>query len=260
MPGFADPPPRRAHRAALVTSIGLLAFGAWVALWVMGDQLHGPIHEHSHQMHMTAPGLVIVFFVGAWTVMTVAMMLPTSLPIIAVFQTIAGRRADKWLLLALVVFGYLAVWSVFGFPVYFGNLLFRRIVAASPWLTQQSWAAGPLLLLFAGLFQFTRLKYRCLDKCRSPLSFVIQHWQGRQDRWQAFRLGVDHGLFCVGCCWALMLLMFVAGFGSIGWMMVLAAVMAVEKNVSWGRRASAPLGFILVTAGAALLLFRPSAP
>jgi len=105
----------------------------------------------------------------------------------------------------------------------------------------------------AGAFQFSRLKYRCLDKCRTPLSFVIEHWRGRAQTWQAFLLGAHHGLYCVGCCWALMLLMFVVGAGSLGWMLLLAAAMAVEKNMPWGRRLSAPLGVALL-AWAALLV------
>lgn len=106
----------------------------------------------------------------------------------------------------------------------------------------------------AGVYQFTPLKNRCLEKCRSPLSFVVEHWQGRNDRRHAFRLGVDHGLFCVGCCWALMLLMFVTGLGNLAWMFLLAAVMAVEKNVAWGRRLSAPLGLSLLLCGVLLAL------
>jgi predicted metal-binding membrane protein len=76
-------------------------------------------------------------------------------------------------------------------------------------------------VLAAGLYQFTPLKYRCLDKCRSPLSFIIGHWRGSQEKTQAFRLGAHHGLFCVGCCWSLMLLMFAVRAGNLGWMLVL---------------------------------------
>jgi predicted metal-binding membrane protein len=82
---------------------------------------------------------------------------------------------------------------------------------------------------------------------------VMQNWRG-QERWDALRLGVRHGTFCLGCCWALMLLMFAVGVGSVGWMLVLGAVMATEKNVPWGRRLSAPLGVVLIGCGLALAL------
>jgi predicted metal-binding membrane protein len=87
-----------------------------------------------------------------------------------------------------------------------------------------------------------------------PLSFVMERWRGRRQRWHAFVLGVHHGAFCVGCCWALMMLMFVVGTGSVGWMLVLGAIMAVEKNMPWGRKLSAPLGIALI-AGSGVIVW-----
>ncbi|HYB54621.1 MAG TPA: DUF2182 domain-containing protein, partial [Alphaproteobacteria bacterium] len=127
-------------------------------------------------------------------------------------------------------------------------------VRQSAWLTLNAWVLGVGLLALAGLFQFSALKYRCLDKCRTPLSFVIAHWRGKAEARRALLLGLRHGMFCVGCCWAIMLLMFVVGTGSIGWMLALGAVMAVEKNMTWGRRLSAPLGAALLTTAAAILV------
>ena len=106
--------------------------------------------------------------------------------------------------------------------------------------------------MLAGLYQFTPLKYACLDKCRSPLGFITEHWHGSHERIHAFRLGVRHGLFCIGCCWSLMLLMFAVGVGNLGWMLVLGALMAIEKNLPWGRRFSAPLGVVLLCWGLSL--------
>ena len=111
------------------------------------------------------------------------------------------------------------------------------------------------MLALAGLYQFSAIKYRCLDKCRTPLSFVVARWRGGAARRQAFALGLEHGAFCVGCCWALMLLMFVVGTGNVGVMLALGAIMAAEKNLPWGRRLSAPLGLALV-AWAAMIATR----
>ena len=94
----------------------------------------------------------------------------------------------------------------------------------------------------------------CLHRCRSPLGFILAHWRGRRERLAAFRIGLHHGLFCVGCCWSLMLLMFAVGVGSLGWMLGLGAVMAAEKNLPWGRRLTTPLGLLLLGAGTALVL------
>jgi predicted metal-binding membrane protein len=101
-----------------------------------------------------------------------------------------------------------------------------------------------------GLFQFSRLKYHCLDQCRTPLSFIIQRWRGVTPRRDAFLLGMQHGVFCVGCCWAIMLLMFIVGTGNVGWMLALGAMMAIEKNAAWGRWLSHSLGFALIAAAA----------
>jgi predicted metal-binding membrane protein len=119
-------------------------------------------------------------------------------------------------------------------------------------LSAQAWIIGCGILMLAGAYQFMPLKYACLEKCRTPLSFITAYWQGRHARGQAFRLGLRHGLFCVGCCWSLMLLMFVVGVGSLGWMLVLGALMALEKNLPWGRRLSAPLGALLLGWGITL--------
>lgn len=106
---------------------------------------------------------------------------------------------------------------------------------------------GVAIVDAAGAFQFSKLKHRCMDKCRTPPSFVIEHWRGHAQGRHVFALGVHHGLFCVGCCWALMLLMFALGTRSLGWMLLLAAVMATEKNVRWDRRLSTPFGLALLS-------------
>ncbi len=257
MSAFRGPAPQATGRTALAVCILLMAAGAWLALWLLNSPSPALPHhlQHHPEGHSETSELAVLLFVLGWALMTVAMMLPTSLPVLTAFHTIAGRRGDRSLLVALVIAGYLFIWALFGVVVYFGNVVLQWLASSSPWVMEHSRAVTPILLLLAGLFQFTPLKYRCLDKCRSPLSFVIGHWQGRHDRWQAFRLGVDHGVFCVGCCWALMLLMFVVGVGSLIWMMILAVVMGVEKNAPWGRRLSAPLGIALIVSGAAHFLF-----
>ena len=235
-----------AHRVLLSASVLALAAAAWVALWTAAGSAHASIHHH----HAAAFGAdrtslpLVLFFVGSWTIMTVAMMLPTTLPLLLTFDAIARNRLDRVFLVALVIVGYLLAWSLFGAVVYFGQLAARQIAIG-----------GSGILVLAGLYQFTPLKHRCLDKCRSPLSFVIEHWRGRHDRWHALRLGIDHGLFCLGCCWALMLLMFVIGAANVAWMLLLGLVMAVEKNTRWGRHLTAPLGIALLAWGGGALVF-----
>jgi predicted metal-binding membrane protein len=241
---IADPQVRAWHRALLVGSVGLVSVAAWAALWQYGALLHTAVHQH-HDAG-AAPAWL---FVSAWTVMTIAMMLPTSVPLVATFHTIVGRRPDRAVLITLAIVGYLLVWALTGLVFYVGWILIQRL----GWWQAHAALGSAAAFLVAGAYQFTSLKYRCLDKCRSPLSFVLGYWQGERERRNALRLGAHHGLFCVGCCWALMLLMFAVGVGSLGWMLVLGAAMAVEKNVPWGRALSAPLGGALVFGGLALL-------
>jgi len=242
MTGFRIVVPPGVARTSLAVTVGLLAALAWATLWLAGG--------FGLQLHNALPGSGGVWlFLGGWTVMTVAMMLPASLPVLVTFQSFAAARPDRGLLVGLAVAGYLVTWTGFGAAVYALYLL------AFAWFGHGVHRlGGPVILLLAGAFQFSPLKYRCLDKCRSPLTVVISHWRGAGQRWHAFLLGMGHGLYCVGCCWALMLLMFVVHAGSLLWMLALAIYMAVEKNVSWGRRMSAPAGALLVATGLALLV------
>lgn len=233
---------------------GALVALAWVTLALWGQSPYARYLSHHDLEVVRGGGLLMLVFIAGWLVMLLAMMLPTTLPLVAMFNKLTRSRADSTRLLALLVVGYLSVWVMFGIGIYVSDSLLHEAFALLPWLVDKGWAVGALTLLVAGVYQFTPLKYHCLEKCRSPFSFITQHWRGRDEAGQAFMLGVHHGLFCVGCCWTLMLLMFGVGIGNFGWMLVLGAVMAIEKNMPWGRKLSAPLGVVLLAWGIGLLL------
>src|SRR5256885_5888673 len=174
--------------------------------------------------------------------MIAAMMLPTALPLFRLFDRMVQPRRDYIALLGLLIAGYLAVWAGFGIAAHLLDAAVHAGVRQSEWLMLNGWAVGAAVLALAGMFQFSGLKYRCLDKCRAPFGFIAERWQGPQPWRNAWRLGRDHGLYCVGCCWALMLLMFVVGTGNVGWMLGLGAIMAGEKNKPWGPHPSRALG------------------
>lgn len=247
----------RDQRVFLLAMTGLIAL-AWLSLWIWTESPSGRFLSHRENEGVHGVGgnyltLAAVFAAG-WMLMTVAMMLPTSLPLVAVFRAVVRQRPDRLRLVVLLVIGYVAVWMLFAVVIHGVDLWIHRGVDEFGWLHAHAWIISAATVLWAGIYQFTPLKYRCLDKCRSPLSFVMGRWRGGSPPAQALELGVHHGLFCVGCCWSLMLLMFAVGIGSIGWMLVLGAVMAVEKNMPWGRRLSAPLGIALVAWGVVLVV------
>ena len=228
---------------------------AWLILWVWGESPHGRYLDHEQLSEVTGKdAFLLVFFVAGWTVMVFAMMLPTSLPLITLFHSMTRERPDHTWLVALLIVGYVSVWMWFGVAVHAGDLALHEGVERVPWLDDNSWLIGAGTLMVAGAYQFTPLKYHCLDKCRSPLMFITQNWRGGNERMQSLRLGVHHGIFCVGCCWSLMLLMFVVGAGNIGWMLVLGMVMAIEKNMPWGRQLGKPLGILLLAVGTAVAI------
>ncbi|TVR80907.1 MAG: DUF2182 domain-containing protein [Rhodospirillales bacterium] len=235
---------------------------AWLALSLWSGSPYGRYLDHGSWLELgrlaaiceaTPGGDVIVpmaLHAGAWLLMCAAMMLPTALPLLMIWRRLISGRPDRRLLMGLVIAGYLAVWGGFGLAAHLADAGLHRLVAVNAWLAHNGWVFGVVTLGVAGLFQFSRLKDLCLDGCRSPLGFAMQAWRGGASRRRAWWLGVRHGAYCLGCCWALMLLMFVVGMGSIGWMLLLAAVMAAEKNLPWGHRLTKPVGAALLVAAA----------
>ncbi len=250
----------RNDKLFLALLVALIAV-AWMSLWVWGQSPYARFLDHEALTELTGEDVtLLVFFVAGWTLMIFAMMLPTTLPLMAMFHKMVRDRPSHFRLVGLLVLGYLAVWSGFGVLIHVADVLVHEGAERISWLESNYWAIGAGTLILAGVYQFTPLKYHCLDKCRSPFSFIAGHWSGGNEAVQAVRLGADHGLFCVGCCWSLMLLMFGVGAGNIGWMLVLGSVMALEKNMPWGRRLSKPLGVTLIVCGAIVTLRYGSLP
>lgn len=258
MSSLAPAPPRGDRRVAGLVLIAALSLAAWAVLalgvaspyaryvahpgWIepgAWQQLYREITQSEEVLHASLYAL-------AWVLMIAAMMLPTVLPLVYLFGRITGPRRDAGRLLALLLAGYFVAWLLFGVVAHGADTLALVAAARSDWLALNGWLVAATVLALAGLFQFSALKYRCLEACRAPFAFVTSRWRGPAPMRDALRIGFDHGLFCVGCCWALMLVMFVVGIGSIGWMLALAAVMAAEKNAPWGKRLRTPLGLGLI--------------
>jgi predicted metal-binding membrane protein len=253
----------RDYRPFLLT-LALLVALSWAALFAWDLSPYGKYLDHRLLAGGGAtPGgdyaRLAALFVAGWTVMTIAMMLPTVIPLVLLFRRMTAHRDDALILAACLLSAYIGVWVVIGAAAHAGDLGLHAVVARVHWLDDRSWLIPAVVLLLAGIYQFTPLKHLCLEKCRSPYSFLVEHWRGRSAVANSLRLGVHHGLFCVGCCWSLMLLMFAIGAGSVVWMLGLGAVMAVEKNLPWGPRISAPLGVLLIALGAGFAIAQASA-
>ncbi len=237
--------PRR-DRAILAGSLVALSGLAWLTLWLWAGSPWGRYLHHEGGLG-SLPLEAALFALG-WVVMIVAMMLPSSVPLVVTFGALVGRRPRPRLLVGLLLAGYLVAWGAFGIAAWLADRGIHAAVDAVPFLAAHPQLIIGATLLAAGLWQFSPLRDRCLDACRSPLGFVMHRWQGTSPRREAFALGIAHGAFCVGCCWSLMLVMFGVGLGSVTAMLALGAVTAIEKNLPWGRRLTRPLGVLLVLA------------
>jgi len=259
-------PPRETQRdVALAFLLAGLSLAAWGALWAWSASPYARYAAHDGWLDVTAfaalcralPGGTVVvpatLYALAWVLMIAAMMLPTTYPVLGIFRVMTRSRVDARRLLAIVLAGFFIAWFAFGLLAHALDAGIAWLGGRSLWLAEHGWVAGAAVLASAGLFQFSALKYRCLDQCRTPFAFVTSRWRGRSPTREAFTIGIDHGVFCVGCCWALMLCMFVVGTGSLGWMLALGALMAPEKNVPGGARLRLPIGLGLIAAAGLLV-------
>jgi predicted metal-binding membrane protein len=185
-------------------------------------------------------------FLGTWTVMMAAMMLPSAAPMILLHRLGADGRVRTQLWSAAFVAGYLVVWASVGIVVWGGAMAASAII-----MPEQRAVVVAAILLLAGLYQFTPLKSTCLRACRTPADFLLTHWH--RGLTGQLRLGIEHGLYCLGCCWALMALFVGVGAMSLVWAAGIAVVVLIEKvrpeGVAFGRIAG---GFLIVAAAIVL--------
>lgn len=245
---------RRRGASGVDLLVGAITAGCWaVALlaWWFGWTVlldHQAVFERDS---LPLPVALLVFLL-AWQVMTGAMMLPTTLPLARLFARAAATQPKSRLVLAAFLAAYFAVWTAFAAAALGADLGLHRLLAGWPVLAARHSLIAGLTVIAAGAFQFSPLKEQCLRACRHPMSYLLRHY-GRGPG-AAWRLGLRHALFCLGCCWALMLVMFAVGAGNLAIMAALTGIMLVEKTQRWGGRLVPFVGAGLLLWGAWLVL------
>ncbi len=227
----------------------------WIALLAAGHHHDALVTGGATTRSATALALSGLLVLGAWLQMTAAMMLPTTVPMMRMFHVVSGRAPRPAVARAAFLAGYLALWMAFAVAAVTLATGIRGWAAAGhlSWLATRPSLVLAAVLAIAGVFQLTPLKDRCLTQCRDPRAFLFAHYRrGIAGGWT---LGWRHGLSCLGCCWALMLIMFGTGLGNVLAMLVLTAVMLAEKTTPWGRRIVVPLGVGLLAAAGLVALF-----
>jgi predicted metal-binding membrane protein len=202
------------------------------------------------------PG-VLGFYLVTWVVMMAAMMFPSIAPMVLTYARIQRTKHERGLPVAigatpLFVVGYLVTWTAAGLAFYAvmiaAHAVDRSVIT---WAAAGRYLAGGVIVA-AGLYQLTSLKQTCLVKCRNPFEFILTSW--RNGRTGALRMGIEHGFWCVGCCWALMAALFALGIMSIGWMAFIAALIAIEKLLPWRRVANRGIAIALLVLGISVAL------
>ena len=247
-------------RVVVIGALAVLAALAWAYIgylaWGMRGMDGGGVGLEAAMPRMEAWTLVdLVTLFVMWSVMMFAMMLPSASNMLLAFATINRRRREReepYVATAVFLLGYLAVWVGFSAVAVLIQWGLQSAALLSPMMVSTSPALGGALLIAAGVFQWTPVKDVCLAHCRSPMGFILSHW--REGTGGAVLMGLHHGAFCVGCCWVLMGLLFVAGVMNLLWVAAITVFVVIEKLAPRGDVVGRITGGVLVVAGVVLLV------
>jgi predicted metal-binding membrane protein len=234
----------------------VLLVAAAVGWFVVVRQAMQPAAMGEMSMHMPkGPDLTMgsaTLFFSMWVAMMVAMMFPAAAPMVAMYGRM--RQSDP-VSVGLFTGSYLALWTAFGAIAFGLGWLVEDRVARSMWIADNWARGGGVLIVLAGIYQLTPLKEVCLRHCRTPLAFVMTHW--RDGRRGAVEMGLRHGLYCVGCCWLLFLILVPIGVMNLAAMIAITLVVFAEKVLPWGRGIGRAAAIGLVVYGV-LVVLRPA--
>jgi predicted metal-binding membrane protein len=240
----------RDERIVLVTILGGVTLACWAWIVPMSRDMYGAMTGPSAWMMTARWDAAHLLLLGAmWTVMMAGMMLPSAAPLLLLYAGGARRRdgAQAAPRVYALAGGYLLVWIGFSVCATLLQWMLSALLVLSPMMEARSPLLSGALLIVAGIYQMTPLKRACLMSCSAPVDFLMHHW--REGTFGAFRLGVQHGVLCVGCCWALMLLLFAGGVMNLAVIGALTAFVLMEKLTPLGPRSLRATGLLLIAAG-----------
>lgn len=249
--------PRR-DRVLITSCILLICAIAWaylVHVEIRMSSVRAPATMAGMALTMDAPWraaeLVLTFTM--WSAMMVGMMAPTVLPVLLLFAASHARRADGDGQIVVVLFGlgYVAVWLGFSACATFAQWALNQAALLSPTMALTSPRLAGVLLVVAGAYQLTPAKRACLKHCQTPMAFLMSHW--RAGRGGAFRMGLEHGLYCLGCCWAVMAVLFAVGVMNLAWVGLLTVFILIERLGQSGALVARVGGAAMVGLGVALI-------
>jgi predicted metal-binding membrane protein len=205
-------------------------------------------------MHWRLPSLIFTF--AMWTAMMVGMMTPSAAPMILLYARVGRQSRDDGEHFAATGWfagGYFAAWTLFSLLASLTQAGLAQAGLLTPMLATASHAFTGLLLVSAGIYEIMPLKHACLSQCQAPLAFIQRHGGFQREPGAAFRVGLEHGFYCVGCCWALMALVFVGGVMNVFWIAILSILVLSEKLLPTGRLVPRLAGLVLIAAGTIFL-------
>jgi predicted metal-binding membrane protein len=259
----------RRDRAVVIAALAILTALAWMDLaWLADDMTMGGMDMSGYRMIPAGQGLMMpagapwqpiefAYVFAMWIVMMIGMMTPSAAPMILIYARV-GRQAEMsgqpFAASAWFAAGYLVAWTGFSLAATFAQWALQRAALLNPMMESASNVLGGVVLIAAGVYQWTPLREACLSYCQAPLTFIMRHGGFRREATGALTLGFRHGLYCIGCCWALMLLLFVGGVMNLLWIAALAVLVLLEKAVPFGKSVSRVAGVAFIVAGTWLLL------
>jgi len=241
-------------RIVILSSLGGITLLAWWYLIAMASHMAMPMGAGMAMVELRPwTAGYFLMMLTMWIIMMVGMMLPSVVPMVLIYAKVVKKAAREGRPVASAygfVAGYLVIWIGFSVLATVAQWQLDQFALLSPMMVSNSPWLGAVILFFAGVYQLLPIKNQCLKHCRGPIQFIAEHW--KSGSMGAFRMGLEHGTFCLGCCWLLMLLLFVGGVMNLLWIIAITIFVLLEKVIPFGEAGGRIVGVLMIAAGGML--------